>query len=189
MKKLFFMMLCLLVLGSCSKKPDVEKLKKELLATDKAFSDLSVANGLTFANRNTMADKSVILRKNSMPVTGKDSILSVLTAESNTEQRDTMAWTALSADVSASGELGYTYGIYKMFQRGKVYEGTYTTIWKKDKSGKWKFVLDSRTEGLRKPEPEVVEKKAEPKKPETKKTKTKKKSTKKGTTTKKATAN
>jgi ketosteroid isomerase-like protein len=30
-----------------------------------------------------------------------------------------------------------------------VYQGTYTTFWKKDKKGKWKFVLDTGNDGLK----------------------------------------
>jgi ketosteroid isomerase-like protein len=53
--------------------------------------------------------------------------------------------------VALSGELGYTYGIYEVRSRGGIKtigEGTYVTIWKKDRQGNWKFVLDAGNEGL-----------------------------------------
>jgi ketosteroid isomerase-like protein len=49
--------------------------------------------------------------------------------------------------------MGYTYGIYTVEMdspEGTVVtkEGTYATIWKKDKDGNWKFVLDTGNQGL-----------------------------------------
>ena len=59
----------------------------------------------------------------------------------------TLTWTPIKADMSASGDLGYTYGNYVF--RGKNKEGNfatsfgkYTSIWKKQKDGKWKVVVD-----------------------------------------------
>ena len=59
----------------------------------------------------------------------------------------------LFADISGSLELGYTYGIYELTIKSKeanpqVHKGTYLTIWKKDKYGNWKFVLDTGNSGL-----------------------------------------
>jgi ketosteroid isomerase-like protein len=65
----------------------------------------------------------------------------------------TLTWQPLYADIAQSGELGYTFGIYEL--KSKNQEGkemlenvTYVSIWKKDQSGNWKFVLDTGNEGL-----------------------------------------
>ena len=58
-----------------------------------------------------------------------------------------LLWTPLGGGVSASGDLGYTYGTYEFRSRdedgklGSTY-GKYATIWRKQSDGSWKVVLD-----------------------------------------------
>jgi ketosteroid isomerase-like protein len=64
------------------------------------------------------------------------------------DQKDNhLTWTPTGADISASGDLGYTYGTYEFRSKDKdgkpvVDHGKYTSIWKKQKDGSWKVVLD-----------------------------------------------
>ena len=64
------------------------------------------------------------------------------------DQKDNhLTWAPTGADMSASGDLGYTYGNYEfrsVDKSGKpvVEQGKYTSIWKKQKDGSWKVVLD-----------------------------------------------
>jgi ketosteroid isomerase-like protein len=64
------------------------------------------------------------------------------------DQKDNhLTWTPVGADISASGDMGYTYGTYEFHSNGKdgklvVDYGKYTSIWKKQKDGSWKVVLD-----------------------------------------------
>jgi len=62
------------------------------------------------------------------------------------DQKDNhLTWTPVGADISSSGDLGYTYGTYEFRSKdGKptVDHGKYTSIWKKQKDGSWKVVLD-----------------------------------------------
>jgi ketosteroid isomerase-like protein len=58
-----------------------------------------------------------------------------------------IAWTPVGADVAAAGDLGYTFGTYEF--HGVDKDGTpifaigkYATIWKLQKDGSWKVVLD-----------------------------------------------
>jgi ketosteroid isomerase-like protein len=58
-----------------------------------------------------------------------------------------LTWTPVGADMSASGDLGYTYGTFEFRVQDKdgktvVDYGKYTSIWKKQKDGSWKVVLD-----------------------------------------------
>jgi ketosteroid isomerase-like protein len=61
-----------------------------------------------------------------------------------------LSWKPAFEMIAESGELGYTYGYYTRTIKatGVVSRGTYVTIWKKQKDGSWKFVLDTGTEGL-----------------------------------------
>ena len=59
----------------------------------------------------------------------------------------TLTWTPIKADMSASGDLGYTYGTYIYTAKNKegklvANHGKYTSIWKKQKDGRWKVVVD-----------------------------------------------
>jgi len=63
------------------------------------------------------------------------------------DKNNRLSWTPLGADISSSGDLGYTYGTYEFRSKDKngkpaVDYGKYTSIWKLQKDGSWKVVLD-----------------------------------------------
>lgn len=63
-----------------------------------------------------------------------------------------LTWSPVGADMSASGDLGYTYGTFEYRSRDKdgkltVDHGKYTSIWKKQGDGSWKVVLDMGNSG------------------------------------------
>lgn len=58
-----------------------------------------------------------------------------------------LSWNPVHADMAASGDLGYTYGTYVFKHKDKTGNivtdyGKYTSIWKKQKDGTWKVVVD-----------------------------------------------
>jgi ketosteroid isomerase-like protein len=58
-----------------------------------------------------------------------------------------LTWTPVKAEMAASGDLGYTYGNYIYAAKNKdgklvANYGKYTSIWKKQKDGQWKVVVD-----------------------------------------------
>lgn len=63
------------------------------------------------------------------------------------DKNNHLAWMPVGADVSSTGDLGYTYGTFEFSSTGKdgkpqVEHGKYTSIWKKQGDGSWKVVLD-----------------------------------------------
>jgi ketosteroid isomerase-like protein len=63
------------------------------------------------------------------------------------DKNNHLTWTPVGADLAASGDLGYTYGTFEFSSKDKdgkpvVDHGKYTSIWKKQKDGSWKVVLD-----------------------------------------------
>jgi ketosteroid isomerase-like protein len=63
------------------------------------------------------------------------------------DKNNRLTWTPVGADISSAGDLGYTYGTYQFRAKDKdgkptVEYGKYTTIWKKQRDGSWKVVLD-----------------------------------------------
>jgi ketosteroid isomerase-like protein len=71
------------------------------------------------------------------------------------DKNNSLLWTPVGADISASGDLGYTYGTFEFRSKDKggkpaIQLGKYTSIWKRQKDGSWKVVLDM---GNASPEP------------------------------------
>jgi ketosteroid isomerase-like protein len=63
------------------------------------------------------------------------------------DKSNQLIWTPVGADISASADLGYTYGNYEFHSKDKdgkasIEYGKYTSIWKKQADGGWKVVLD-----------------------------------------------
>ena len=63
------------------------------------------------------------------------------------DRNNRLLWTPVGADISGSGDLGYTYGTYEFHSKDKdgkptAEYGKYTSIWKLQKDGSWKVVLD-----------------------------------------------
>ena len=52
-----------------------------------------------------------------------------------------VSWTADAAEVSKDGQMGYTRGTYQGITGDDSFSGGYTTIWKKDKGGKWRVAV------------------------------------------------
>ena len=139
----YFFFMLLLFLAGC-KKATVG----ELMDIDRDFSVRSTEVGMKQAFLDFAGDTAVLLQKNSLPVVGRSAIL-----KSFGEFEDTgfvLTWEPLSGDISCSGDLGYTYGLYTLVRKsdGNSSRGKYVTIWKKQEDGSWKFVLDAGNEGL-----------------------------------------
>lgn len=118
----------------------------ELQIVDSEFSDYSKQHGMRKAMLEYIDDDGVMMMDQSLPRKGARAIDMISSMNDSTV---TMTWEPEGGDIAASGELGYTYGIYEMRdQENNVQRGTYVTIWKKQKDGKWKFVLDSGNQGL-----------------------------------------
>jgi ketosteroid isomerase-like protein len=101
------------------------------------------------------ADDAVEVPDGAPILQGKESIARTMGFLDNKQNH--LTWTPVGADISASGDLGYTYGNYEFRSTGKdgkpvVAHGKYNTIWKKQRDGAWKVVLDM---GNSSPEPKT----------------------------------
>lgn len=118
----------------------------ELQSVDAAFSEKSKKEGFRKAYLEFIDDDGMLMRDNSLPFKGAKAIETI---SSWNDSSVVLSWEPLGADVAASGELGYTYGTYEMRDHAdQVEKGTYVTVWKKNKNGVWKFVLDSNNQGI-----------------------------------------
>lgn len=136
--------------SGCMNRNKHELIVKELLELDIEFSLKSAESRSPTAFIAYIDDHCVLLRPNRQPVVGREKILEMFS------QPDTsfiLTWEPSFAEVSKSGDLGYTYGTFRVSMDSpegiKVSrEGTYVTIWKKNDKGEWKFVLDTGNQGL-----------------------------------------
>ena len=152
MKGMIFFLTGLLVVSSCNTKKNVEedpniKLKVEMLETDRAFSAMSRSHGLKKAFMNFIDNDAILLRPNSLPLAGGEAM--DLITRSN-DSISIFTWEPKDGFIAASGDMGYTYGVYsrKPGDEDSIYYGTYVTIWKRQPAGNWKFVLQSGNEGV-----------------------------------------
>ena len=149
---LFFVLMIALVICSCNLgKKDVqqnnEKSRESLLESDKSFASMCLEKGMKNAYLEFIDSNGVLLRPNIYPIVGADAVDFIIAQKTEDVK---LEWRAKDAVVAASGELGYTYGTYKMSidKTEETLSGSYVTIWKKQQDGKWKFVLDTNNEGL-----------------------------------------
>jgi ketosteroid isomerase-like protein len=126
----------------------VKPTAEDLIRVDQEFSKSSQENGMKFAFLQYAADSAVLLQRNALPVVGKKVIAEAFELFSDTVF--ILSWEPLDAEISNSGDLGYTYGLYTSFIKAdsSVARGKYVTIWEKQADGSWKFVLDGGNEGL-----------------------------------------
>lgn len=121
-----------------------EKLKSELFAVEKEFCTMAQTDGVQKAFVYFAADSAVILRRGQL-LKGKERIR--LQYESFPRKGSKLEWTPDFANVSVSGDLGYTYGKYTLTSTDSVgqvtkNEGIFHTVWKRQPDGKWRFVWD-----------------------------------------------
>jgi ketosteroid isomerase-like protein len=137
----------LFILNSCFNVSSQNQLewRSSILKTDSEFSRMSKQQGMKRAFIEFIDNDGILLRPDHPPIVGANAI------EYLTETNDssyTLTWEPSSAQVAASGDLGYSYGIYNLQLQDTMLQGTYVSIWKKQKDGKWKFVLDTGNPGL-----------------------------------------
>ena len=121
--------------------------KLNLMEADRAFSEMSEKDGMKAAYLEYTDSNVVLLRPNVMPVIGADAIDFLIQID---DSGYTLNWEPQRAQVSAMGDLGFTYGVYGLHPKDMdtTFYGTYVNIWKKQADGKWKLALDSGNEGI-----------------------------------------
>ncbi len=136
-----------ILLCNCEMKdPDSEKKSlHEIMETEKAFSDLSRLHGMKKAFIEYIDNDGILLRPNHYPILGAEAIDYL--SQSN-DSSFSLRWLPSGGEVASSCDLGFTYGVYTLTLKDSTITGTYVSIWKKQKDGKWKFVLDTGNEGI-----------------------------------------
>ncbi len=144
MKKLF--LLAAAGLFQCSTPANLEATKASLMQVDREFSDLSAEKGMKYAFLEYAAPEAILLRPNRMPLVGKEVLNAYFGSIDDSNFR--LTWEPIAAEASASADMGFTYGTYLFATDSSSQKGTYVSIWKKGKDGRWKYCLDAGNEGI-----------------------------------------
>jgi ketosteroid isomerase-like protein len=117
-----------------------------LVEAERAFASASVAKGMREAFIMNLADDSTLFRPHA--VAGRKWMME------QPARSGLLTWKPIFADVSASGELGYTTGPWEFRRNGpddkEVAHGNFVSLWKKQADGTWKVVVDT---GISNPPP------------------------------------
>lgn len=122
---------------------DVQTETNALLAREREFSNASATHGAQKAFDAYGADDVRVFRNDKLPFVGKNAAAAALPAKPIV-----WTWEPAFADVSQSGDLGYSYGTYQLAKNDatlktaeKIETGNYYRIWKKQ-GNTWKVVAD-----------------------------------------------
>jgi ketosteroid isomerase-like protein len=123
-----------------------EAARDSLIKADLAFAELALNEGLPQAYLRYLADDAVQLPDGDLPIAGKEAIYENIVAVAESAEFS-LTWEPVAAEVSAAGDLGYTWGVYyfeALDENGEPlsYEGKYANVWRKAPGGNWQILLD-----------------------------------------------
>jgi ketosteroid isomerase-like protein len=125
--------------------------REEMLATDRAFSEMSVKEGAHAAFLAFMADDVRLFDGDHPPIMGKVAAAAyyadVEKKNPESQKNSSLEWNPVEAEASVDGTLGWTRGTW-LFSAKKPdgsprkVTGYYVTEWRRSEDGKYRFVLD-----------------------------------------------
>lgn len=145
MRKLYPVLAALLVLATsgCAPQVDIEAERAILLEAVAEWSKVTGTTGVD-GYLSFFADEATLLPPNNPNLTGKDAIRE-WASEGFAAPGFAVSWQPTQAEVSRTGDLGYTVGTYEVTvndaEGNPVTErGKNLVIWKKQRDGSWKVV-------------------------------------------------
>ena len=137
------------LLLSCSNQETIdakliEQAKTDIVKTEEAFEQYVTENG-DKEGYLAFADPNAALSRDGNIYSGKSEIARYF--DERESEVISLKWKTDFVEVSASGDLGYTYGKYKGIGKDSVgnqfeWDGIFHTVWKKQEDGSWKLVFD-----------------------------------------------
>ena len=124
--------------AGCRPSANVEQEREALMTLDREWS-ASVKDMDKFMSY--FAPDASVYAPGMPVVTGTGPIRDAMT-EMSSAPGFSLEFAPTRADVSASGDVGYTIGTYQMNTTGTPEKGKYVTVWKKQSDGQWKVTED-----------------------------------------------
>ena len=107
--------------------PKGEDHQASLLKTERAFFERASTN---FAWAEYLHPRAMVYRDGQMPLSGQ---------EWRARPAEPMTGEPIKVEVARSGDLGYSYGFYRL---GSQEKGHYVRVWRRDRTGQWRIVFD-----------------------------------------------
>jgi ketosteroid isomerase-like protein len=132
------------MIGACTQSVDLEAEAEALLATDRAFAQASLDIGAAEAFKQYLAEDALQLPAGANPISGREAIYTgMLDAPEDAE----LAWQPQMAQLSRTGDMGYTWGNYQYSYNTSTGEravthGKYLNVWRKDAQRGWIVLVD-----------------------------------------------
>lgn len=139
MKRLILpVLLATITITGFAQKPSLAPDLQSLVDTERAFARTATEKGVRDAFLAFIADDGIIYRPG--PVNGKQWLTP------RPARPGLLTWQPIYADISSAGDLGITTGPWEFRQNGPedrpVGYGQFSTVWRKQADGSWKFVID-----------------------------------------------
>lgn len=150
MKPLFPLIgLFLLLLTGCrqaSQEDQAALWKQEIFKAESDFARMALEKGIEPAFLAFAAEDAVLMRSNQI-IRGRDEIREWFAKRPSDPSKTKLEWKPDFVEVSASGDLGYTYGAYALTAidstgAAQTQTGIFHTVWKRQADGTWRFVWD-----------------------------------------------
>lgn len=145
MKSPIFFLFIMLFAFACNQPTDKNRLKEEILKTEKSFEKMCAEKGVAEAFYFFADDSAVIKRENDTLIIGKENIKNY--HNNDFYKTASVKWTPDFIDVSDDGTMAYTFGKYIWISKDESgkdveFKGVFHTVWKKQKDNSWKYVWD-----------------------------------------------
>jgi ketosteroid isomerase-like protein len=115
---------------------DIQAERAALLAADQTFGAGLAAPNLTAGVVAGLADDAYLLFPGENLVQGPAAAAAIFTA--NFDAGSAFVWQPALADVSADGEIGYSFGTFEFTEDGAhIFWGKYISAWRKQSDGRW----------------------------------------------------
>jgi len=118
------------------------EVRNSLLAADRAFSRMSQAEGAQAAFVYYAHPEVVLLPAGGEPVRGVAAVRAGFEGF-----QGVLTWEPQDAQGAASGDLGATWGYYRLVRTDAsgeetVSRGKYVSVWRRDADGEWRYLMD-----------------------------------------------
>ncbi len=126
-------LLPLVLVGCAEKLPEAHVLP--LVEAERAFSHDAADKGVRTAFLEHLADEGIVFRPGPVP--------GIPFYRDHPDRGGGLTWDPSYAEISEGADLGYTLGPYESrTPEGELRHGHYVSVWRKQKSGKWRLVID-----------------------------------------------
>lgn len=143
-KHLSLLILCIAACTSPAGEEQRQQAEAEIRTAEAAFANMARTEGVPAAFLAYAAPDAVLLRGDRL-IEGKAAIADYFAAQSLDSV--SLSWSPDKVVAAASGDLGYTYGRYRLEAidssgRAIRSEGIFHTVWQRQGDGAWRFVWD-----------------------------------------------